>query len=86
MENRTKNPRYLETRVDVVNPLRKYIADMGVRLHRKIPLEYKVIHPVDAVLACRRNNPPEPGIRALAVITRFSISNYQSYLWTLSVL
>ena len=63
----TKNPRYLETRVDVVNPLRKYIADMGVRLHRKIPLEYKVIHPVDAVLAGRRNNPPEPGIRALAV-------------------
>ncbi len=63
----TKNPRYLETRADVVNPMRKYIADMGVRLHRKIPLEDKVIHPVDAVLAGRRNNPPEPGIRPLAV-------------------
>ena len=40
---------------------------MGVRLHRKIPLGVEVIHPVDAVLAGRRNNPPEPGIRALAV-------------------
>ncbi|MCK5477594.1 MAG: hypothetical protein KAI44_01630, partial [Methylococcales bacterium] len=64
----TKNPRYLEKRADVVNPVRKYLADLGVRLHHKIPLQDKVIHhPVDAVLAGRRNNPPEPGIRALAV-------------------
>jgi len=63
----TKNPRYLERRADVINPVRKYIADLGVRLHRKIPLADKVIHPVNAVLAGRRNNPPEPGIRALAV-------------------
>ncbi len=63
----TKNPRYLERRADVINPIRKYLADLGVRLHRKIPLQDKIIHPVDAVLAGRRNNPPEPGIRALAV-------------------
>ncbi|MCK5831722.1 MAG: hypothetical protein KAH20_15615 [Methylococcales bacterium] len=63
----TKNPRYLEVRADMVKPIRKYLADLGVRLHRKIPLGEKVIHPVDAVLAGRRNNPPEPGIRALAV-------------------
>lgn len=63
----TKNPRYLEVRADMVNPVRKYLADLGVRLHKKIPLEEKVIHPVDAVLAGRRNNPPEAGIRALAV-------------------
>jgi len=63
----TKNPRYLERRADVINPIRKYVADLGVRLHRKIPLQNKIIHPVNAVLAGRRNNPPEPGIRALAV-------------------
>jgi hypothetical protein len=63
----TKNPRYLETRSDLVKPIRKYLADIGVRLHRKIPLSEKIYHPVDAVLAGRRNNPPEPGIRALAV-------------------
>lgn len=63
----TKNPRYLERRADVINPVRRYLADLGVRLHRKTPLKNVIIHPVDAVLAGRRNNPPEPGIRALAV-------------------
>ncbi|MFW5442749.1 MAG: hypothetical protein ACKE51_00380 [Methylococcaceae bacterium] len=63
----TKNPRYLERRADVINPVRKYLADLGVRLHSRIPLGVEVVHPVDAVLAGRRNNPPEPGIRALAV-------------------
>jgi hypothetical protein len=64
---RTKNPRYLEVRADMVNPIRRYLADLGVRLHQKIPLENKVVHPVNSVLAGRRNNPPEEGIRALAV-------------------
>ena len=63
----TKNPRYLERRADVITPVRKYLADLGVRLHRRIPLQDKIIHPVNAVLVGRRNNPPEPGIRALAV-------------------
>jgi phosphoenolpyruvate carboxykinase (diphosphate) len=63
----SKNPRYLETRLDVVKPIRKYVAEMGARLHRKIPLGQPVCHPVDAVLTGRRNNPPEPGIRSLAV-------------------
>ncbi|MEN8260613.1 MAG: hypothetical protein ABFS02_08515, partial [Pseudomonadota bacterium] len=63
----SKNPRYLETRPDLVAPVRKYVAEMGIRLHRKIPLDQPVCHPVDAVLTGRRNNPPEPGIRSLAV-------------------
>ncbi len=63
----SKNPRYLETRPDLINPVRKYIAEIGTRLHRKIPLGQPVCFPVDAVLCGRRNNPPEPGIRALAV-------------------
>ena len=63
----SKNPRYLEIRPDIANPVRKYIAEMGARLHRKIPLDVPVCHPVDAVLTGRRNNPPEEGIRSLAV-------------------
>lgn len=63
----SKNPRYLETRSDLLKPLRKYVAEIGIRLHRKIPLNQPVCHPVDAVLTGRRNNPPEPGIRSLAV-------------------
>lgn len=63
----SKNPRYLETRSDLVAPMRKYIAEMGARLHRKIPLHDPVCHPVDAILTGRRNNPPEPEIRSLCV-------------------
>ncbi|MGR8933780.1 MAG: hypothetical protein ACU837_05230 [Gammaproteobacteria bacterium] len=63
----SKNPRYLETRGDLVAPLRKYVAEMGTRLHRKLPLQLPVLYPVDAVLTGRRNNPPEGNIRSLAV-------------------
>ncbi len=63
----SKNPRYLETRVDLVKPMRKYVAEIGARLHRKIPLHQPLCHPVDAVLTGRRNNPPEGKIRSLAV-------------------
>jgi len=63
----SKNPRYLEVRPDLTNPIRKYVAKMGARLHRKIPIDKPVLHPVNAVLTGRRNNPPEPGIRPLAV-------------------
>ena len=54
-------------RPDLVRPERKYLAEMSTRLHRKLGLENTICHPVDAVLAGRRNNPPEPGIRSLAV-------------------
>jgi hypothetical protein len=63
----SKNPRYLQTRPDLVDPRRTYIAEMGIRLHRKLGLRETVCHPVDAVLIGRRNNPPEPGVRSLAV-------------------
>ncbi len=63
----SKNPRYLQTRPDLMDPVRKYVAEVGVRFHRKLSLAAPVCHTVDAVLAGRRNNPPEPGIRPLAV-------------------
>jgi hypothetical protein len=63
----TKNPRYLQKRPDLVQPARKYLAQMSTRFHRKLRLGEAVCHPVDAVLTGRRNNPAEPGIRPLAV-------------------
>ena len=65
----SKNPRYLQDRPDLVRPIDKYIAEMGVRLYRKIPAHQPVPLPVNAVIAGRRNNPPEPAkkIRSLAV-------------------
>lgn len=63
----SKNPRYLQPRPDLANPIRKYAAEMGMRLHRKLPADARVCVSVDAVLSGRRNNPPETGIRSLAV-------------------
>jgi len=63
----SKNPRYLQVRPDLVRPVRTYLAEMSTRFHRKLDLDSVVCHPVDAVLTGRRNNPPEPGIRSLAV-------------------
>lgn len=65
----TKNPRYLQNRPDLEDPRGVYLAKLGARLFRRIPLEAHVPMPVNSVLAGRRNNPPDPvaGIRALAV-------------------
>ncbi|MGA0334099.1 MAG: hypothetical protein ACO3NW_09110, partial [Kiritimatiellia bacterium] len=65
----TKNPRYLQNRPDLGAQREEYLADLGVRLYRRLPENSAVFHPVGAVLPGRRNNPPEPkaGIRPLAV-------------------
>ena len=63
----SKNPRYLQLRPDLSDPVRRYVAEMGTRLHRRVPLDRPVCHPVNAVLTGRRNNPPQPGVRPLAV-------------------
>jgi hypothetical protein len=65
----TKNPRYLQTRTDLLDPRETYLAEACARFYRRVPLGQPVLHPVNAVLPGRRNNPPEPAarIRALAV-------------------
>lgn len=65
----SKNPRYLQTRPDLVNPVDDYLAEMGMRFHQKIPLSEHVSYPIHAVLPGRRNNPPDKknGIRGLSV-------------------
>jgi hypothetical protein len=65
----SKNPRYLQLRPDLRDPVNRHIAEMGMRLHRAVPADKPVLAPVQAVLIGRRNNPPEParGIRPLSV-------------------
>jgi hypothetical protein len=70
----SKNPRYLQVRPDIQKPFRTYAAEIGARLRRRVPLDQPLINPVNAVLAGRRNNPPEKGIRPLAV---FNPIHYQ---------
>lgn len=55
----SKNPRYLQTRLDFFNPIDTYLAEVGVRMNRKIPLGKPVHFPVNSVLPGRRNNPPD---------------------------
>ncbi len=65
----TKNPRYLQTRPDLLNPRSEYLAAMGARLYRRLPGGAPVLNPVHAALPGRRNNPAVPGsgLRPLAV-------------------
>lgn len=65
----TKNPRYLQNRPDLEDPRALYLAVLGKRFFRRLPLETPLPLPVNSVLAGRRNNPPDAkaGIRALAV-------------------
>lgn len=63
----SKNPRYLQNRIGLEEPRTKYVADVAARLYRRLKPEQPVLFPVSAVLTGRRNNPPEAGIRALAV-------------------
>lgn len=61
------NVRYLQKRPDLMKPRESYIAEVGVRLARRLSAHAPIHWTVDAMLPGRRNNPPQPGIRPLAV-------------------
>lgn len=65
----SKNPRYLQMRPDLLDPRASYLAEVGLRLMRRIPVGRGILTPVNAVLAGRRNNPAEAAtkLRSLAV-------------------
>ena len=64
----TKNPRYLQIRADLLDNRPNYLSQIGMRLYRQIGADQPLPTPVNAVLPGRRLNPPEPGIRSLAVL------------------
>ncbi len=64
---RSKNPRYLQVRPDLARPRDRYVAEIGARLNRRLPLHAPVLFPVISVLSGRRNNRPGEGIRPLCV-------------------
>ena len=63
----SQNPRYLQKRPDLEDPRTTYLAHVGARLYRRLAPDAPVLFPVAAVLAGRRLNPPEPGVRPLCV-------------------
>jgi len=72
----SENPRYLQSRPEFNNPADAYLAHVGVRFARKIPLDKPIHFPVNDVLPGRRNNPSNKakGIRPLSV---YSPIHYQ---------
>ncbi len=72
----SKNPRYLQKRPDLEDPRTSYLARVGAQLYRRAPANGSVLFPVAAVLAGRRLNPPEPGVRPLCV---FGPLHYQEF-------
>ncbi len=65
----TNNPRYLQFNKNSVENVDTYVAEIGVRLHRKIHTNDTVVNVVNAVMPGRRNNPADnkTGIRPLSV-------------------
>jgi hypothetical protein len=63
----SKNPRYLQDRPDLEDPVSTYLAQTGARLYRRIPAGKPAPFNVGSVLMGRRLNPPETGIRPLCV-------------------
>jgi len=63
----SKNPRYLQDVDLLTDPRRFYLGELATRISRGIAPGKPVPMPVNAILPGRRNNPPEPGIRPLAV-------------------
>jgi hypothetical protein len=63
------NPRYLQKRPDLTAPRESYLTEIAARLERGVPAARRVHFPVNAVLAGRRNNPPDLklGLPPLAV-------------------
>jgi hypothetical protein len=63
----SKNPRYLQIRPDLLNARETYLSQVGTSLKRRLKCDAPVLNAVGAILAGRRNNPPEGAIRPLAV-------------------
>ncbi|MEO6246015.1 MAG: hypothetical protein ABIQ12_11340 [Opitutaceae bacterium] len=63
----SKNPRYLQLRPDLEDPRSTYLAQVGAQLYRRVPSGASALFPVGAVLAGRRLNPPERGVKPMCV-------------------
>lgn len=63
----SKNPRYLQTVLTLEKPVASHVAEMGARFRRRLSPDKPVLYPVNGFLPGHRNNPPEEGVRSLAV-------------------
>jgi hypothetical protein len=71
----TKNPRYLQTRPDLIDPFSWYVGMQSMRFGRAIGGNAPVYMPVNAVLTGRRNNPEERAAGGKAKIRGLAVYN-----------
>jgi len=79
---RSKNPRYLEHRLDFMDPIKMHLAEISERFSRRIPLGQPVLMPVNSILPGRRNNPPgtehgEDGPKKIPPLSVYNPIHYQ---------
>ncbi|MDR2201114.1 MAG: hypothetical protein LBN94_03335 [Puniceicoccales bacterium] len=63
----SSNMRYLQDRKDIVDQRLMHLTEMTTRLARGIVAEDPLYYAADVVIAGRRNNAPEKGVRPLSV-------------------
>jgi hypothetical protein len=73
----SQNPRYLQKRSDLASPRESYLAEVAARLEREIPSSRPVHFPVNAVLAGRRNSPPDSAM-GIPPLAAFGPIHYQA--------
>lgn len=61
----SKNTRYLQSRPDLLDNRGRYLAEIGMRLARRLKHNAPLYTPVNIVVPGRRSNPPEKGVAAL---------------------
>jgi hypothetical protein len=61
----SKNTRYLQNRPDFLDLKGRYLAEIGIRLARRLKPTDPIYTPVTIIVPGRRNNPPEKGTPAL---------------------
>ncbi len=83
---RSQNPRYLQNRPDLEQPRQWYLAEVGARLFRRVPLDSEVPFPVNSVLPGRPTIPRTTigGFGRWPFTTQFTIRNCPSYSWSSS--
>jgi len=78
----SKNPRYLQDRLDLDDPRATYVARTGARLYRRVKGDAPAPFPVGSVLMAAGSTRPSPASVRSASSARFTTRNCRKRSWT----